>query len=427
MPVMLPAVPMRRRTSLLLTLWLAAVIFPVFAEQAPDQTKLVDDAEVWLRGPEMRQMPWKVKVMPPRLGFEMRQLVMVRVTVDADELRKAGEQRELLLLLRVADEGGRWLEPGNVTRYSLKQKLAKTNLEFSSVLYLRPGRYNLAVLLCDDVLHQRNVTHVKVTMPALKNDPLPGIDDHLPAAEFADFVTWLSEYDSKPVLALPVSSARPLLVDVVINFSPSAQYTGRTWAYENNIAVLLRAAHVLSQLRVQNGCVRFTGLDVLGLKVLFDRIETDNIFWDRLVERATSVSSAVVDVSTLQAQKETADFFRDKIRSLFTNDADGCISLRPDAQPDHFLIVAGSDMQFPPGTHIEGVETTAAECGCRVFFLHRKINNRNPNDWDEMHSILKPLAPRSLSFDTPEDFRKSLAKISAELQHGSIASDDDDR
>ncbi len=402
-------------------LWCFALLIAAFApvlcaQQTREEAALIADVEPWLRAPDQRQIPWHIKVMPPRLGFEMRQLVVVRATVPAKELQQASEQRQLVMVLRVADQAGRWLEPGQATHYELKQAIAKNSeLEFSATLFLRPGQYTIAAVLYDDVLHQHNVAHLKVTMPPLKDDPLPGLDAKLPVAEFVDFEPWLTEYDSKPQLVLPVGSSHPLLVDVMINFSPSAQYTGRTWAYKNNLAVMLRTALVLSQLRAQNGCVRFTGLDVLGMKVLFDRIETDNIFWDRLVERARSVSSAVVDVSTLSAQKETASFFRDQLRRMIATSSDGCTSLLPDEHPDHVFIVAGSDMMFPRGNHVEGVDSSPQQCGCRVFFLHRQI--LIGQEFDELHRILKPLEPRSLSLDSPQDFRKSLAKIAADLQH----------
>ncbi len=403
--------------GLLLLAW--ATLLPV-AAQAPPAEETPVTLDQWLRGPDHQDFPWKLRLLRPRLNFEQRQMVVVRVTIPADKLQDLSPQRDLHLVVRLADENGNWFPGADRTHYSLRQAIDRSsNLQFTTAVYLRPGRYRVAAVLYDDVLRQHNVAHRGLAVPPLKHDPLPEAEAELPPVQFVDLRSYLERDDEVPQLKLPIANPQPLLVEVLINFSPSAQYTGRAPILRHNVSTLVQVAHVLSQLQLQHGCVRLTGVDVLGLRLLFDRVEADNIFWDRVLQSVSTMSPNVVDVSTLEGQKKTAAYFRDVVHHLLADKESLCLGPGRHPGAERVFLVAGSDMLFPPGNRIEPVALTADECNCRVFYLHGQL--RLGDEWDQIHKILRPLRPRTLSMDTAGDFRKALAAIVADLQRPAAA------
>src|SRR5512140_2384498 len=134
----------------------AAVITLVCAASAlypplcPAQTSPPIPVEEWLRGPDRRDFPWKVRLLRPQLTFQQRYLLQVRADLHVDVLQTGSEQRDLHFLVKVADERGRWFHGGEYTHYTVPPKLDGGNeIQFTSGLYLRSGKYVIAVIVYD--------------------------------------------------------------------------------------------------------------------------------------------------------------------------------------------------------------------------------------------------------------------------------------
>jgi hypothetical protein len=52
--------------------------------------------EQWLRGPDRRDFPWKVRLLKPRLTFQQRYLVQVRANLPVEVLQQ-GTRRGALV------------------------------------------------------------------------------------------------------------------------------------------------------------------------------------------------------------------------------------------------------------------------------------------------------------------------------------------
>jgi hypothetical protein len=368
-------------------------------------------AEEWLREPDCAEIPWHIQIMPPRLTLMERQLVEVRAEMRATDLQKRSVKRTLQVLAKVADEDGDWFEDESYAQIVLDKPISKKDsLEFVVGVFLRPGKYQVALVMYDTELKQRNVGRKWIEVAPLKNDPLPQLESGLPAVEFVDQVGQGWQFPAAR-LTLPVKARHPVEVDVLVNFSPSALYTGRTRALRRNVSAFLQITHVLSQLDVEPGCVRLSGIDVLGLKVLFEDVDPETADWDKIVRAALQVSAPVVDVGTLQGRKETAAFFSNFMQRTVKEARPACRGPRGE-RPERAYIVAGSGMLFPNGTHVEPMPPVP--CECRVYYLRGHLEYGAM--WDEMERVMKPLRPRRLDVEGAEQFRSALASIVADLE-----------
>ena len=365
----------------------------------------------WLREPNHADIPWHIRVLPARLTLGQRQLLRILVTVSARKLQKRSARRDLHFLVKAADAQENWYDDESYGHFVVEKEITSSDeIEFSGDLLVRPGRYLLALMMFDTVLGERNVARRWVTVPEVKHDPLPGIDRRLPPVGFLPMeMGVLAAEDDR--LSLPVHTTRPVQVDIVVNFSPSAVYTGHTRVYRRNLAAFLQIANVLSQLEPERGCVRLSGIDVLGLRVLFERLDAAHLDWEKIYDAVGAVNPSVVDVDTLQGQKQTAAFFRDFMQKLVA-EQDGVCGPADVEQTRHVYVIAGSGMQFPQGTRVEPMHPV--ECDCRGYYLRGEFEYAA--FWDQMERIVKPLPTRRINIQSPQEFRAALASIVADLQ-----------
>jgi hypothetical protein len=465
--------------SLTLVIFPAAIAIDAAASElqstAPQSTELQTTTpprlelpyQEWLKLPDRREIPWEVKFSPPQLTYDQRQMVELRVMLSGRSLQRESVHRDLQMLVKVGTGEGHWFDDDSYMRMELTQKVVRQHdMHFVTRMYLAPGRYWVAVMLYDSVLNRRNLVREWVEVAAIKGDPLPQLNRDLPPLEFVspgaatfskeashlDDLGWTHDFPSqhlphrgragfprpeddspRPASAaaeesgpleptaikrrIPLDTPRPVQIDVLINFSPSAQFTGMAREYHHTAEVFWQIAQVLSQLDVPHGCVRLTGVDVLGRQVLFEQLDVRQIDWTKLAAAISGISSGTVDVGSLQGRKETAAFFRDAVEHLLTRSEPGC-NTPPAAPPLHVYVIAASGMVFPAGTHREPVGM-AAEGNRRVYYLRAALSRRN--QWDEMEDIVKPLNPRLLTFDDPMHFRKALGSIVSDLQSSSAA------
>ena len=143
------------------------------------------EIEDWIRVGERQDIPWKVSVQKPVLTFQQRQVVKVTADIDSNVLQKSTVHRDLLFVIKVADESGKWFPGENFVEQELTAPLDKsTKVEMESEVLLKPGKYRIGTVMYDSVLHQHNVGFSNVEVPAIKNDPLPHLLDPIPPVEF---------------------------------------------------------------------------------------------------------------------------------------------------------------------------------------------------------------------------------------------------
>lgn len=379
---------------------------PVACQQLADDRVAPElPFDQWTREGDHQDIAWTIRLLPPRLTYAQRQVVMVTATVDSRRLQRASVQRDLDWLVRITDAAGYPYGDGVYMHYLVKQQMGKREeLEFSAAAYVRPGRYNLIIFLYDRVLRQHSVATRSFVVPELKNDPLPALEDGVEAIEFLEPGQVPQLTPSRP--NLPLGTTRPLSIDVIVNFAPSTIYTGRRNVTRNNAEVLLEVFSVLAELKPANGCVFLTGLDVPGLKVLFEREYADSLDWDEIRKAVNELNADKVDVTTLAGRKQAADFLRTLLERMFEQPP-ACGTAAEGAAMPIYLFV-GSSMTFPPGTQVTPISPKHA-CQCRFYQIREMLHTGDM--WDEIEKIVRPVRSRRFLVDSPMGLRRALAQI----------------
>lgn len=416
----------------------------------------------WLAEGDRHDIPSKVTFAPARLLFDQRHLVEVRVRVDTDRLQKTSVHRHLYLVLTAADASGHWLHDTNGMDFELTQPLDRNKeLEFVGRMLVRPGRHLFALILYDSVLGQRSVMRSWVRVPDIRHDPLPEVGREFPEVEFLPNAGGsdqnapthpVREPDAKPPRdgvarrgsgrrrgrdvafppadiprdsgspepptsdsggRIPVAAANPLEIDVLVDFTPSWQFAGSAPAYRHAASVFRQVTHMLSLLQPEPGCVRLTGIDVLGQRVLFEGMDGNHVEWSRVDAALAGVNPATVDVASLQGRTRMAEFFRAQVTRLLQQPDAGCLYGNGQGPLQRVYVIAASGIVFPNGTQRVPVDPMP---GSEVRMYYLRATLARDAVWDDMEKIVRPLHPRLLTIDTPLQFRKALATIVTDLR-----------
>lgn len=418
----------RLRFVLLALASMALSVRPLWCQSG--ESKVPEVLEQWLRGPERHDFPMKVWVPPIGLTFQQRRVVQVRGTLPHSALQHDGTPRHIHVLLKVQEEG-RWLPGYSYDELALPSNLDSiSEVQFTMVFYARAGRYPAAVIAYDSAHNEASLWRGVVQVPSLKNDPLPQLDRELPAVEFLSDIPRdaLSVSPSRLQFAtalwppahgrewLPLSTARPVRIEVVLNLSewvdPLMRGKSSGRGTRADLGRLMQIASVLSHLGMTDGCIRVSGLDPSRMQVMFDRVDGHKLEWDKVYAAANKVDRNTVDLRTLEARKQSAAFFRYQLLRL-VHDPTGCGLSGED--PLRVMIVVSRDFLFPAGTIVSPVGPGDGG-DCRFYYL--RADNGLPVV-DDIEKILKPVKPRRFSVRDPLQFRRVLAKMISEIEAAS--------
>ena len=376
------------------------------------------DVDQLLKGPDRNDFPWRAWVAAPYLTVQQRHLVAVRATINCGRLNNKALRRDMHFVVKVGNADGRWIRELSYTRVRVPAGLDKAfQLQYVSGLYLRPGRYVIALIAYDDLLKKKNVLRRPVTVARLKNDPLPELDRKLPDVEFISeapesyFGKGYFEYNSGWPMSegmewLPVKNSRHLCVDIVANTSvDNDNIPGFRGGAPSSHT--LRVSSVLSHLSLSSGQVRVSVIDALRMKTLIDRRDAAGFDWqgaNRLVERQ---NPGTIDAGLLDPGTQGFDYLLDTLRRIA-----GDNPCAPKTKsPLKIVILVSGGMQLPGNGHIPQAmrQTVLHGPGSIRFFC---FSAGNPG-YDGLARILKQMKPQPamLSSGDPFAFRKSLAHL----------------
>jgi hypothetical protein len=418
-----------------LALSLSVAVFG--AEKIQDATSHSAEAKL-LEGPERQDIPWKVNVSSPRLMYQQVYLVRLRVRIDGVALKRATNTRTLHFILKVQSADGKWLSGGEYKDYQVPVELSsQTEIEYETCAYFRPGDYKLTLVVFDGESGKSSVIRNAIHVSQLNDDPFAELDRYLAPIEFPGGFPQqeignesLNDGELFPVALarapIPIANPRPALVDIVLDIAkrPKPQvpeYFDRMMrsprfrprpepptipAYDFEVGRLLQAGDLLARLGLQSGCVRVSAVDALRMKTVLDRTDENKMDWARFEGRVLKFDQDTVDVSVLSNRKGPAQFMRRYLDEL-SADTSGCAS-----GGTHYIIVVTHEVPFPAKD-----ERLAAADGerARFYYLYNRIGS---NFGDDLADLLKPVKPERLSFDSPRDLRKALAKIVSDLRAG---------
>lgn len=415
---------------------LALSLTPVFAVQAVEKSISSSVLEKLFQGPDHHDIPWKVNFASPRLMFQQMYLVEARARIDPIALKRVSNTRVLHFVLKVQGDDGKWVEGGEYKDYKIPPDLgSESEIEYATAVYLRPGNYILNLAVLDNDTGKSSLTRQPVRISRMGNDPYPELDSFLAAAEFPEGFPQQAVGNehvddgelfplSRDGGSIPIASPRPVLVDIVLDVTkrPKVEMPayvdqfGRPHghrgpinkdavpAYDLEVGRLLQVGNILGRLAPQRGCVRVSAVDALRMKTMLSPADEKKMDWAHFEEQITKFDQVTVDVGVLTNKKGPAQFMRRFLDDL-SADSSSC-----GAGAAHYIIVVSHEVPFPAkDTKLPDVDRERAH----FYYLSSQAGG---GMGDDLNDLLKPVKPEHLSFNTPRDFRKALAKIVADLK-----------
>ncbi len=392
---------MRRRALLSLLLMAFACAFVSAQERASERL------EALLNSPDKTEIPYHIEITKPVLMFQQQYLVEVLARFS-HKLIQTGELRHPQMIIRMQDGTGKWLSGEEFDDFEIPSNARKEGVEYAVSVYLKPGRYRIAIAMTDVETQKSNVLHRDVLVPPLASDPFPQIDATLPVVEFPDRVTghrglWLIGPEAKPVI---LDDSKHKRVDVVLNITKRSRWD---MLYRIDVQKMLEAGRALSSLRPANGCVRVSIVDALRLKVILDRFPAEKLNWTKLQEQIENIDQTVVDVHELENQRKVAEFVNSYLQEI-AYEKSACGGNGDTSPP--LVVVVSPDVVLPAGNKIGELPPLPRE---RYVYVHV---GGGAGWMDGVGQILSRAKPQKISCSTPQHFRLALAKVARIITSG---------
>lgn len=396
------------------------------AQETPLPPADSESFEQWLAAGEVQQIPWQVRIGPTTLSLRQWLMVPVEVRVPARYLRTNEGQHEFTLVARVADGDGRWLTPARVETHRAEGRFARSSyLQFRLPLQVKPGHYQLLLVLQDHQTGLQSIRRERLHVPAPRQDPLPDAFRNLPRVSFLRFspVEGAGAELAEPArLWLPVPAERPLRIELLVNFSPSEQFYRSVSVHRQNRSTMLAALDVLAQLHVPNGSLHLTAFDLTHRRILFEQQIQDGVDWEALYAALEEIHPLRISRDALEHRQQLAAFFRELVRERIRRARDASASAGETAAdaiaaepPQTVFILVSSGVLFPGGNNLDPLtQREVVDCACRVFYFQFRVHRDNL--WDHLARLLEPFRPQRFFLQSSNDFRRALARMLSELR-----------
>jgi len=431
--------PVVRFAHFLLPIALAAS--PLIAEAQTDPVFSTIPFDQWLSQGDQPHMRWNVRTSEPVLSAHQRLAEEIFAEVDGEELVKRRGKGQFLMLLQLADEKGRtWQSHQGIDLEHIGEGMKANDALFSQLVFLLPGDYRVSIVIYADATGEHSVIQRMLHVSPLKSDPLPGAWSDLPAVEIVPpskppDLWYLPSLEGK--LRLTVATREPVNVDLVVNLTPSEEFTGSTRVQNRNFEVLLPATKVLSQVNWENATFSLALLDISKRRVIYRQEKapgrqdnTSGLDWPHASASLAEVNPGVIDVKSLENRQYSAEFFLAEIRRRIA-------PRRRTPRRSRVVIVLSSKVQFASTQEVHPIVLNNPT-DARVYYIRYQqpprivmgppvvgrrgqildgsfAARRSYAAIDQLEPLLKPLDPKLFEVGTPEQFRKALATILAEI------------
>jgi hypothetical protein len=388
----------------------------------------------WLPQGDQPHMRWNVRMSEPVLSAHQRLVEEIFVEVDGDELTRRRGKGQFLMLLQVTDEKGQtWQSHQGIDLEHIGEGTKANDALFSQVVFLLPGDYRVSIAILADATGEHSVIQRRLHVSPLKSDPLPGAWSDLPAVEIVapsepPDAWYLPSIEGK--LRLSVATHEPVHIDLVVNLTPSEEFAGSTRVQNRNFEVLLPAAKVLSQVDWVNGTSSLELLDLSRRRAIWRQDNLNGLDWHKAGASLAEVNPGIIDVKSLENQQYSAEFFLDEIRRRIS-------PRRRVPHRSRVVIVLSSKVRFASAQEVRPIVLNSPT-EARVYYIRYQqaprivmgppavgrrgqildgsvAARRSYAAIDQLEPLLKPLDPKLFEVGTPEQFRKALATILAEI------------
>ncbi len=383
---------------------------------------------------EKNQAPfkWTVDIDPVILSNHQRWLARVNVRIDGEELLSRKGNGALFVLFQFQDSTGKVYQDHGVLDLRKVEIGAKSQIIiYTESAFVMPGTYPVAIGIFDTNTRDHWFrSHETLKVPANKGDPLPFAWRDMPPVEFhpqeeTPDSWYLPTVTNK--LHLPLETRHPLKIDVLVNLTPSERAAGSQRIQDRNLSVLLPTMKVLSQLELRTGGLNVESVDLERQKITFRQDAVKQLDWAKMRSALTSDQVGTIDVKSLGDREHSAQFFVGEVgKRLRAADV---------------LIILSSSVRFEPGMDLEPMHAEGTP-DCRVYYIRyhpppiryvvqqqtvmrgrrlpppmpgRGLTALGPAAIDQLEPTLKLLKHKLYDVQTPEEMRRALADLIADL------------
>jgi hypothetical protein len=390
---------------------------PVFATLPFDQ---------WLEQKQQTPIHWTLHISDPALSAHQRLGVILDARVDGAELARRRGEGKLLVLVQITDGKNRtWQNHVETDLEHVEEGIRHNNVIFSQSFFVLPGDYRAAVAVFDTASGEHNIIKRALHVAPFRNDPLPELWRDLPAVEFftpqqVPDRWFLPSVEGR--LRLGVETRYPTEVSLLVNLTPAERFATSSRVQNRNLGALLPATKVLSEVDWHNAKFSIEFLDLSRSRVAFQQNDMQLLRWADARGPLTEANAGTIDVKALANRGLSADFFLNQIAQKIQAPA-------AQGKSSRVLIILSASVSFERGVemHPIGISAPPDVTVFYVRFQQPQSPARLPDNpdlippprpllpEDQLEPLLRPLAPRLFDVTTPQEFRRSLASILAQI------------
>ncbi len=398
--------------------------------------------EQWFTGGDQAHIHWTAHLSQPQLSSHQRLLSQLEVLVDGADLAHRRGKGRLVIFMQLADRDGNLFQShGVINLEKLEEGIKAQNISYSQAVFVTPGDYTASFALLTTASQEHATKREKLHVTALKNDPFPNAWRKLPSVEFLTAAEspdnwYLPDIHGK--LDLPVQTAHPARIGVLLNLTPSERLSGSHRVQDRNLGALIPALKTISQMDFQNAALDVSLLDLSRRRVVFQQKDVHDLDWPRLKGSLAENDPGTIDVKALSGRRSSAAFFVGEVARRLGNATE-----QDPSKPVRALIVLTSPVAFEEGEDLQPIQLSGTPaCPVYYFRIHtaspvvrrpalyppnRRFGDLGPLHpnrpmpgnlvplVDQLAPTLKPINPRLFDIASPEQFRKALATVIEEI------------
>ena len=355
--------------------------------------------------------------------------------MDGNELVQRKGHGQLAMFIQIQDSSDRVYQThGAVELDEVKDAAAKSNIIYAQDAFVLPGDYRVSMALLDVKTGEHGAMQRALHVNPLKNDPLPGAWADLPTVELLPLTETPDDIFLPSVsghMRLPIETRSPIQLDVLMNVSRSEldERDRANQASKRSLPELLPALKVLSHVDVKGGSTSVSLLDLTRQRTSFFQTGARELDWGRMRVSLAEADPNRIDVVSLAKRQKNAQFFVDQVRQRI----DG--GRKSPGGPLHVTVVLSGPIEFDSGEDKRPIQLEGKQEG-KVFYIRyhtlppppslasfyegpglrpRNVTIRVTEPLDALVPMLKSIDVRLFDVYNPEQFRKALAQMLAEI------------
>ena len=411
----------------------------VFSSAAVCQTGTLDPAfqnipfDKWLNDALNNHFHAKVHVARPFLSFHLRLAAPIEIELDGADVQARRGNGRLVFLTQVTDSNGiRYQDHTSVELDKVEDNVKDTVVQISQHAFFLPGAYRLGVVILDTATGEHTGLQTQFRVAAV-SDQLEDLWRRLPPVELIHSEQSPDSWYLPSVRGqIEWANARqpPAKLNIILNVAPSPTKRGIRPTPSNGLPALLPLLKILSATDPAPIAEDVELVDIGHRRNVFhqDNVK-DDLDWLRLKTSLADATAASIDIHALSDPHHDAQFFISEVRRVLRS-----------SNQHSVLVVLSAPIDFEGGEDLEPISLEALPPARIIYIRYHAAAIRSfgpqmggrgrggrmgggPNPalsshdvFDQLAGTLKPLHPKVLDVESPEQVTKVLKDIASALQ-----------